>query len=435
MKKPGYEYIALIAYWMAFEFVHLNWEISWPWLNLGNGFASYYKWIQWYEFTGTFGGTLWILLVNVMVYYIVRMLFQKKIINRWIIRKSILVLLIIIIPIGISLMQYSRYREQSHPVNVVVVQPNLDPYSEQYGLDPRVVTERILDLANQKTDTQTDFIVCPESAIQDIPLYEDQIEYSRSYDLIIDYLKRYKDLKLVIGASTYKIFNEGEPLTHTARKFHDAEKYYDAYNTAMLFSSDGNFQLYHKSKLTPGVEIMPYSKYLKFLEKMAINLGGTVGSLGTDKERKPFDIPSKSLKVAPAICYESAYGEFCARFARNGANLFFVITNDGWWGNTPGHRQHLTFSSLRAIEMRRSIARSANTGISAFINQRGDIQQATPYWQQTIIRQDINASSKITFYVKYGDYLARIAILISILFILMTLSISLSRIFTHKIHV
>jgi len=428
LKNSDRGYIVIIAYWMTFEFIHLRWEISWPWLNLGNGFDGWYKWIQWYEWTGTFGGTLWILAVNILFFKIIKSFIQWR---RWtpgLIRSSVLTAGLIILPVIVSLILYSSYHEKSDPVDVVVVQPNLDPYSEQYGLDPGVVTKRVLELTEEKTDSAVAFVVCPESAIQDIPLYEDRIKFSRSYRLIMNYIKKFPDMHFVIGASTYRIFKKNEPLTHTARKFADTSLYYDAYNTAILINPDSSFQLYHKSRLTPGVEIMPYSQYLKFLEKMAIDLGGTVGSLGTDKERRPFSIPSLHLKVAPVICYESAYGEFCARFVRNGANLFFIITNDGWWGDTPGHRQHLTFASLRAIETRRSIARSANTGISAFINQRGDIMQPTPYWVQAVIRQDINANSGETFYVKYGDYLGRIAVFLTVIFLLITIMIGILRV-------
>ena len=64
--RPG-GYIALLTYWIAFEYLHLNWDLNWPWLNLGNGFASCHRWVQWYEYTGAFGGTLWVLTGNIMV--------------------------------------------------------------------------------------------------------------------------------------------------------------------------------------------------------------------------------------------------------------------------------------------------------------------------------------------------------------------------------
>jgi len=120
------------------------------------------------------------------------------------------------------------------------------------------------------------------------------------------------------------------------------------------------------------------------------------------------------------ICYESAYGEFTNKFVKKGANVIFVITNDGWWGDTPGHKQHLYFSPLRAIETRRSVARSANTGISCFIDQRGNIYQATKYWEPDVIKQDINLNSEITFYTRMGDYIGRISAFLSVIFILLS---------------
>jgi apolipoprotein N-acyltransferase len=171
---------------------------------------------------------------------------------------------------------------------------------------------------------------------------------------------------------------------------------------------------------------MPYLNVFPFLKKFAIDLGGTTGSLGVNPDQTPFMV-NENLKIAPVICYESVYGEFLNRFIENGANVIFVITNDGWWGNTAGHRQHLFFSVVRAIETRRSIARSANTGISCFINQRGDISQRTEYWKPAAIRQKINTNDKITFYVKYGDYIGRIFLLVAVVFALLTVSDSVRK--------
>jgi apolipoprotein N-acyltransferase len=168
------------------------------------------------------------------------------------------------------------------------------------------------------------------------------------------------------------------------------------------------------------VEIMPFHEALKFLDKYAIDLGGTVGTLGIDSAQIPFNVKDH-LKIAPVICYESAYGEFVSRYVKNGANLIFVITNDGWWGHSPGYRQHFLFSRLRAIETRRSVARSANTGTSAFINQRGDVSQATAYWVPAAIRHTLNANDFLTFYVRHGDYLAHIAVWGALLSFLLTL--------------
>jgi apolipoprotein N-acyltransferase len=121
-----------------------------------------------------------------------------------------------------------------------------------------------------------------------------------------------------------------------------------------------------------------------------------------------------------AICYESIYGRFYTEYIKKGANLMFIITNDGWWDNTPGYRQHLTYASLRAVETRRSIARSANTGVSALINQRGEITARAGWWTPAVLKGTLHANDKHTFYVTHGDYIGRLACFVMLLLLLVT---------------
>ena len=411
-------YIALVCYWIAFEYLHLNWDLNWPWLNLGNGFSAYYKWVQWYEFTGAFGGTMWVLVGNILVFMLVKrckmqnakpgsnvstFLIRYSIFN---IQYSIFLFLWLAIPIIFSSYTYANYKEHKQPVSFVVVQPNIDPYSEQYSLPPQVVIGKIMALAVPALDSNTNFLVAPESAIQE-EMWENHLSSFTSIRLLKQAIAPYPRLNMLVGGSTFYQLAPGEPLERWTRKFTDTGGNYYAYNAAIMLNNRDSLQLYHKSKLTPGVEILPSFKGFKWLEKFAIDLGGTVGSLGMDSVRKVYSTVN-TVKVGPAICYESIFGEFFGQFARNGAQIMIIITNDGWWGNTAGHRQHYDFAHLRAIETRRSIARSANTGISAFIDQRGDAYQATAYWTPAVIKGSLNANDHITFYVEHGDYNARI---------------------------
>jgi apolipoprotein N-acyltransferase len=316
-------------------------------------------------------------------------------------------------------MMYENYEEKADPIEVVVVQPNTDPYNEQYDLNPMTLLEKNLTLANEKVTDSTDFLVFPESTLYDgvRSIWESHLESSPLIRELKNYAADHPHLSIIIGASTHRELDKNEKPGHAARKFHNSETYYYAYNTAFLIDTTPNIQIYHKSKLTPGVENMPSWGILKPLEKMAIDLGGTIGSLGTDNEILVLT-NGKGQKIAPIICYESVYGEFVIKRIMEGATVIFVITNDGWWGDTPGHRQHLLFSVLRAIETRRSIARSANTGISAFINQRGDVFQRTEYWQAAVISQQINTNDKLTYYVKNGDFIARVSVFVSALVLL-----------------
>jgi len=412
-------YFLLVFLWIAFEFIHLNWRLTWPWLTLGNGFSQYTQWIQWYEFAGALGGSLWVLSINILLFKLIyRHIYLKKETKPlWI--TLIFPLLIILVPILISYIIYFNYEEKINPVNVVVTQPNIDPYTEQYALPPAEMISRNMNLAEQELDSNTLFVVAPESALQE-DIWEKSLHWSSSLSMLLKYLEKKPDLHLVIGASTHLKLKKGEKVTSSSRYHEQGEFHYERYNTAFLVDTSATFQFHHKSKLTPGVEYMPSWGPLSFLEDLAIDLGGTVGSLGTDKEQIPF-VVMDTIRVAPLICYESIYGEFCSNFVNQGANIMFIITNDGWWGNTPGHKQHYSYARLRAIESRRSIARSANTGISCFIDQRGDVFQETNYWEPDVIKQDLNLNADITFYTQMGDYIGRISSFLSVIFILLSI--------------
>lgn len=428
--KQGY--ISLVVYWIAWEWWHMQWDLSWPWLTLGNGFANYYKWIQWYEYTGVFGGSLWLLVINVLIFkLILGGMNEDKFQFSDFKVKVPMILLLIAFPIIFSFKIYNNYKENENPINVMVVQPNIDPYNVKFDASPEELLQKMFLQAERDIDSSTDYLVFPETALTE-NIWENDIDSSSSILFIKDFLKKFPQLKIVTGASTYYAFSPDEKLTPTARKFKMEEGYYDAYNTALQIDSTKKIQIYHKSKLVVGVEKMPYPAIFKPLENFAIDLGGTSGSLGMQERREClFPCPDLNLSdreagargatVAPVICYESIYGEYVTDYIKNGAEVIFIITNDGWWDNTPGHRQHLVYGRLRAIETRRSIARSANTGISCFINQRGDISQPAKWWEEAVISQSINKNSEITFYSKHGDYIARAAVFISLILLLWTI--------------
>lgn len=399
-------YIALVAYWMAFEYLHLNWELTWPWLSLGNGFANQVTWIQWYEYSGVLGGTLWILIVNMLVFGILkRSMFDNFTFNQN--RLSlILVAGILIVPIVISKIMYHNYTETVQPVKVTLLQPNIDPYTEKYETSGSQQLLKMLKLLND-IDDDIDYILAPETALSG-DIQENMIGETDAVIIINKFLKSRPKTNFVSGMSSWKLLGKDE-LTSTARKFQNNEAYYDMYNAAIQITLDEESQVYHKSRLVQGVEKMPFASLLKPLENFALDMGGTTGSLGSQDEASVFTSSATDIKVAPVICYESIYGEYVSSYVQKGANLIFIMTNDGWWGDTPGYKQHLAYARIRAIENRRSIARSANTGISCFINQRGDILQSTEWWTEATITGTLNANEYLTVYTKWGNFLARIS--------------------------
>ncbi|MFO8055084.1 MAG: apolipoprotein N-acyltransferase [Bacteroidales bacterium] len=415
-------FLLLIMLWISFEYIHLYWDISWPWLNLGNVFSAAPKAVQWYEYTGAFGGTLYVLLSNGFVFFALKDYLKSKTFSRPV---KVNVALALVLNAGLlisSYLMYSNYEEQGESHEIVLLQPNLDPYGEQYVIPSQKVVDNMVMLANKKTTANTKAVVAPESALQE-SIWIEQLHASVSFRLLKQYVRKHPHLSFVVGASTYSRIRDTTELPLSAR-YHEREKfYYKAHNTALFIDTTPRKQVYHKSKLVAGVEQMPFKRVLDFLpvEKLAIDLGGTVGTLAKSHERKVLYSADSLLNAAPVICYESVYGEFVGNYILNGANVIFIITNDGWWGNTAGYRQHLDFASIRAIETRKSIARSANTGITAFINQRGDILQPTNYWEKDVIRGEVNTNDIKTFYTRHGDYIARISVFGAVLLLLISI--------------
>ncbi len=413
--KKGY--FALIVLWTGFEWLHYNWELAHPWSTLGNTFANYPQLIQWYEYTGVLGGTLWILIVNVLLFQ----LFRKTFIIGESFKKNgkiiLAIVCILLFPIIFSIITYTNYSEKINPVEIVVVQPNIDPYMNKFNrMTEEQQVDRIISLVRKKITQNTRYIVAPETAIP-YGSYENELENNNCIIAIRKLIQDYPKINFVIGISSYIDYGlrEKKP-TLTARQNKRTKVWHDAFNSAILLDSSSIIQIYHKSKLVIGVEKIPYPKVFSYFEKFALDLGGTVGSLGTEKESKNFK--NGSINVAPVICYESIFAEYLSTYVKKGANFVFVMTNDGWWDDTPGYHQHLSYARLRAIENRRSIARSANTGTSCFINQRGDVIDATNWWEDDVIINKMNSNDELTFYTQYGDIIGRVAAALSVLLLL-----------------
>ena len=461
-------FFLLILFFLAFEKLHLTWQLNWPWLNIGNVFSHNHTWVQWYEFTGTAGGTIWVLLANILAYKAIKRLqdykttrlqalvpepvegknqdlctstssvtesnpqilnssvpqFLKSSVPQFLkssVPQLLLFLAVVLIPIIASKIMYHSYEDKGEAVEVVVAQPNIDPWKEEFRLSATEILNRNFSVAEPLITENTRFVVSPESTIHE-NIWLEKIRFYRSINES-RLFSRNNDITYIVGASTLGMAYDKNDFA--ARKFYDADEYYYSYNTALSINDTADIQIHQKSRLTPGVEMMPSWWFLRPIKNLAIDLGGTVGTLKSEDKVTVFDYGK--YKVAPMICYESVFGGYVTDFVRNGANMIFVITNDGWWGDTPGHRQHFEMSKLRAIENRRSIARSANTGISGFINQRGDVVECSNYWEPTALRNTLYVNDEMTFYSRHGDYIYRVASFLAILVLCFSLVISIKK--------
>lgn len=395
--------IYFVCAWIVFEKFNLNWEFSWPLLLIGNAFSESHMLVQWYEYTGTFGGTLWVLLINIIFFKAYQ---NYRQLNYKYLKLFSIGLILVAIPIIISLFIYKNHKNDSRSVELAVIQPNIDPYNDKYGRTNLEILDEFKE-TTKELDFNNKLIVTPETYFSESPGYLlDNFFNTPFYKDLNSYLIK-KNSQILSGIQFYKTYNSNETKTITSNYIRK-NLWVDIYNSSFINSEKK--QVYHKSKLVVGVENLPYKSVLKpILGNILLDFGGTVMSRASQNERTVYETKN-DFKVAPIICYESMYGEFINEYIRNGAEFLAIITNDGWWGDSQGHKQLLSLSRLRAIESRRSIVRSANTGISAIIDSRGNIVKSIPYNKKGVIFGEIKVSEKITFYNIYGDFIYRISL-------------------------
>ncbi len=407
-------YVTLVAAWITTEYWYTVGDFSWPWLILGNAFSHEVWAVQWYEYTGVFGGSLWVLVCNILLFEALR---SRSL------RKGVATALCIVLPVGASLIIRAAWRMPDEgSVTVSIIQPNVDCYDKFHGDDARQ-ERNIIDLLDQ-VPAGAQFILLPETAVPgyyDEPALSDMWTGSpdRAGDFwmeLADSLRsRHPEALLITGANTLRHYAAGAQ-TETARRESFGAGYYDIFNSAVGLDSAGRAQIHHKGRLVIGVENTP-TWVFDVMRFLVIDLGGTLGQIGRGVHGSAFE--HNGVRVGPAICYEGLYGDFYGDFVRRGAQFMAIISNDGWWGDTPGYRHLFSISRLRAIEHRRAIARSANTGQSGFISPRGDVGETLGWEERGVITARVPLVSEETFYTRYGDYLARTAqyvLLLSVLY-------------------
>lgn len=396
--KGNASYFVLVAVWIAWERYFFTTAISWPWLTLGNAFAQSVSLAQWYEYTGVLGGSLWIWLSNILLFKLIREVTPARILS-WVVAVAA--------PVICSVVIYNAYEAKSEgKVHVVIGQPNFDPYEKFESLSQKQQDAILLDLFSNASSMDSVLFIAPETFTSS--LWCADVCGNLTSTRFASFLRNNApDSRILFGASSYDLYNR--KVSDNCRAVSDG-KWYLSRNSALVIDSHIDYEIYHKSKLVVGVESMPWPAVFSKIDDM---LGGVMGRCEGQDEVSLLhfhDIP-----FGCAVCYESVYGDYCRGYVEKGAKFMTVITNDAWWGDTPGYKQHLSYSSLRAIELRRDIARCGNTGISAVINSRGDVVKSTSWWNRELLEGDVNLISGQTFFVRNGDIVGRVCTFIAFL--------------------
>jgi len=385
--------------WVTYEWLHLKWDLAWPWLILANAWSTHTWAVQYIEFTGFLSVSFLTITVSYFLYD--GILNASKSVNAktsfWQTKSFISGTSIWFFSALLSLvMLWNLDLETDETVHVVIAQPNYDSYLPIAGYND--TTTPLLELTammDSVVTDQTQIMFWPENALmggvdQLFKSYNDRHLLSKAAEW---------GIPVVTGAPFFMYYEDEEaPRVHRTDREGRAFNYF---NSAVAYYPDGSMNFYNKIRLVPIVERMPFAHALS-RTPLPVNWGEVTG-FGRGTEMILFD--STNGPSSPAVvCYDSVFPDVVRRSVVKNAGFITVITNDGWWGNTSGHIQHYEFARLRAIETRRAVVRSANNGISGMITADGRPHTKTEYWTRTAFELEVPVYEHKTFYVRHGDW-------------------------------
>lgn len=395
-----------VSAWLVGEFLQSRFELSSPFFILGNILGVKPAIIQWYEFTGVFGGTLWILLMNVFLFN----LFKLKLSNfKVFIKNAIYSILIIALPVCYSLFLYNTYVEKGKRTQVMVMHPSTDCYDLKYQVNSEVLMGMYLDLVLPELTNEFEYLVFPETAITNGG-WIDHLNTNNALNLYKEKTHDFKNLKLVTGSLNYeKIENvKSIPNFESLPYIHYSEEnniWYYVYNAALQVEQGQNIQLRTKDRLVPFQEKTPFPRVLG--SKMAVGIDFQFSNRKTNQN---VFVSSTKQKATAIICYESVFSDLFREYVKEGSEAFFIILNEGWYMNLEVAAQFQKVASIRAIETRRDVARSSNMGCSSFINQKGEVIESYAGFLPVVLTNNMLFNNSITFYVNNGNWIAAVSI-------------------------
>ena len=417
--------IAFALFWTSFEYLHSLGEYSFPWLTLGNSQAYDLNRIQIVEYSSVYGLTLLIFTFNIIAFLIL----WNQASGKWKLRsRNILSLVSVLVILYFGSALYGTYvikRESvdvKNKISVGILQPNFDPWDKWGGSFGDKFESYFRQLNYYFTETKQlsivkpDMIIWPETAI---PFHILLPRYSLYLSELLS-LADTLNLPIYTGLPTAEYFDSLRAPA-TAERIGTSNLYVESYNSGVLIQPHHVIgQIHKKSILVPFAERIPYAETFRFLiEPLKWNVGISSWGKGEDTVVYPLRLQDgRQTKFSGMICYESVYPNYVREFVKRGAEFLVIITNDSWWGNTSGAYQHASFASLRAVETRRWVVQCANGGISMVVDPTGKRHLTTNLFTRTKFISDIALSSDMTFYVKYGDVLAQICLVASLLMLL-----------------
>ena len=372
----GGKLVLFYFFWIFLDMLSLNWELNFPWLITGNLLSNYIDLIQWYEYTGVIGGSIWVLLVNTLLvdFFIFG-------------RRKTLTYIVCLTPILFSfLLSRKETYKNEKARKVVVIQPNIDPHYEKRSMPYILQMNKIANLIKLQKDS-ANFLVLPETTLEKLLINE--ISSTPYLPYFTSIVKHDTNFSVITGVN----LND-----------RNQDNSIESFNSVISYS-DKVTNIYHKNKFIPFIEKIPYTQYWNEKFKREVDLFFESSDF-SNKVRDYSHCLANGDKLTTLVCYEGLFGEYASNLVNKSQTEVIIITsNEGWWNQTYFNKQFLDFVKLRSVENRKWIVKCSNTGISAVINPNGKIIDSIGYGKSGCLSSTVYLNSQITFYSKYGDWI------------------------------
>ena len=397
--------------WVSIEYIRSNMSfLSFPWALLGHSQYRYPSIIQLASFTGAYGVSFLIVMANVVLALVIReFLYQLKLykapyLRNFSTREMIAIALFPSILIALALL-YGKITIDKpiigKEIKVALVQGNIDQAKKWDRRYASFIMQTYADLTREAAKDGPELIIWPETATPG------SISRHPRLNAQVKLIAREASACLLLGSSQHRKFGE-----RRATQL----KYVNSAHLICPASGMAQNQRYDKIRLVPFGEYMPLKGIFPWSFFNVPNIDYYVPG----KELTIFEI--LPFKFSTTICWENIFPDLVRRFVKGGAQFIVNITNEAWFGKTAAPYQFVSMSVFRAVENRIFVIRCANSGISCFIDPYGRVidrikdKKGQDIFIQGVMSGLIIPLESKTFYTRYGDWLAWLSILCSVVF-------------------
>jgi len=416
-RKQKWAFLFIIFSWGSVEVLQTSWEMNAPLFMIGNGLSTFPSLIQHYSLWGVLGGTMHILAINVMFYYMV-----KKIREKQSVKKASLILCLLFIPTILSVITFLIPREKPE-YKVAIAIGHFDHFKKVYSDKPMLLVNKYNKLLEKVDLAEVSLVMFPESGI----VNGGWIENLNKVGVINPMDSLCPGKEIFVGSHMFSIYNGQDPDSYNVR-YHELSKMHFVSHNCIVFRNElGNYRVRAKEKYIPFHESVPYPSVFLFAKDW-FNKDAVPTYLSKYPKAKEGSFnTSKGIKINPLMCFESTFSDMAVR--NKDAHFTLVLANESWNSEDRGKRQYNDYLAAKAIESGKGILKVANGGYSGFISSNGMVKNFIGFDKPTAQIIEIEIDDSASFYSKFSGGIASLTVMLTFLLVFIE---GIKRIFKSK---